>query len=166
VIGLSVLGPFPILKWMEWRAKEDAENMIRQQVPEAELQVFIDPSSDKNVVWEEDDEEFYYKGSLYDVVKKEAKDGKNFYYCYNDKNEALVFDGLQNFLYNQINDEHSATGAVHKYLLKTFEQVYLVSDKFVFSAKIAQEIKHRQHYFPSYYTAVFFEIISPPPELS
>jgi hypothetical protein len=164
LIGISVFGPYPVLKLLQWQAKETTERIIRQQIPVNELQVFVNPVSDKDIVWEEEDEEFYYKGNMYDVVKKEVKDGKTFYYCYNDQKEATVFAGLENLVYKQMNESHSSSDPVQKYFSKLFVQVFLLSDRLAIPSNPLAEVYNRQHYLLHPYNNVSVEIISPPPK--
>ena len=116
-MGVSILGQYPLLKIMQWMAKESTESRIRREMPLDNLDVFINADSNKNIDWEEPGEEFHFKGNMYDVVKKENKDGKTFYYCYNDKTESGVFTCMEE-LVSSFNENHTSPAPSPNCLLK------------------------------------------------
>ena len=52
--------------------------------------------------WIKPEKEFRLNGNMYDVVKREKKNGQTVLYCINDKQEKALFANLEEHIQNQI----------------------------------------------------------------
>lgn len=66
-----------------------------------------------------DEDEFEYKGNMYDVVKSEIKDGFIYFYCINDKAEETINQALQ----KHIQDNFSTDSPSQKNMSAIFKNV-------------------------------------------
>jgi len=66
----------------------EIKEQIRAGIKESELSLIITPIDNEKILrWIKPGKEFFYKGKMYDVVKVNVKDEKNYFYCINDTRE-------------------------------------------------------------------------------
>jgi hypothetical protein len=84
----------------KWNAKEIITQNLKLNVVDDLIEKIAD---NKNIHWEEKNEEFELNGQMYDVVKNEVINHQAVYYCINDQKES----GLIRIYNNWIQNEHS-----------------------------------------------------------
>lgn len=77
--------------------------------------------SDPSVIWEEEGEEFYYKGSMYDVVSIEYTNGKASVYCINDQEENKLSKLAEELRQKHSKDSTGAKSIFRKILITAFD---------------------------------------------
>lgn len=76
----------------------------------------------KDFKWHEDDE-FEYRGQMYDIIREEAHGNKIWYYCYWDKAETKLLKHLSKYVSNYLQqhpDKQHQASTLQSYLNKTF----------------------------------------------
>lgn len=110
--------------------------------------------------WHEDDE-FEYRGQMYDVIRKETHGSEIWYYCHRDKAETTLLRQLAQYVsryLHQNSDEQQETNLLDSYL----DQVFLASNNFVSTVPTLQLITFfdqnelMQH--------IFYDVDDPPPQ--
>ena len=145
---------------MHHQARKEIKQQIKAGVPENQLYVISMPVGlEKKLEWLKSNE-FRYKGSMYDVIRKEIRGGKIYFHCINDVKEAALFKDLDHFLAKTrlpINGKKS-------YNFKVFVKNYLISPTLTLEDPVAYNFpitlpiqKYELHYK---------EVISPPPRFA
>ncbi len=89
-IGVAVY--FPVQKFL-------IKKEIKKNLPEKALFSITLNSNNKHELNWEDDDEFHYKGDLYDVLKKkENHDGSTTFFCVNDSKENALFVNMDKLI--------------------------------------------------------------------
>jgi hypothetical protein len=163
---MGIWGLYPILKLLQFQAKEHIEHMLLQQLPDNRLEVFENPESHTSFVWEEKGEEFHYKNEMYDVVREKQVNGKTLVYCVNDRKESQIYNCLEALVNRQLGDNNTTTGAANHYLIRLLTQVYILSDKQPTLFSLVGSQHNKLCYYTIGYPSLFLEIASPPPKVS
>ena len=108
------------------RAKNNAEVAIRKA--SEKFVVFEDIQKDNSVKWE-DENEFSYRGKMYDVAKEEIKNGRRIYLCYDDVAEACIYQKIDAVVNAQLGNEKDPSGNVVFHLMIMLSQVFIPVDK-------------------------------------
>ncbi len=100
VFIISQIGHHLVFTLAKWNAKEIITQNLKLNVVDDLIEKIAD---NKNIHWEEKNEEFELNGQMYDVVKNEVINHQTVYYCINDQKES----GLIRIYNNWIQNEHS-----------------------------------------------------------
>lgn len=163
VFALNLLGPIVVFKVQQYEARREAVQHIKNGLPDACLtQIFIKKEHLKSLLWLDNDE-FRYRGKMYDVVKGQ-KDGKGniVYYCYDDTLESFLYTRLQKHVKNLKKTKKTRNASV-KITFKYFPRKTTYS-----VVRNSESLKQREHSFFNYtffYNAPMLEISGPPPKL-
>lgn len=83
---------------LQYHARNHIKRLIRQRVPEEQLQVFAISAAEENApnssFQRVHEREFWYRGGLYDIVRSESRGDTTVYYCINDIAEQKLFAQL------------------------------------------------------------------------
>ena len=150
---------------MQFQAKENIEHTLQQGLPNNQLAVFKNPESIHGLIWEEKNKEFHFGGTMYDVVRKERKNGNTLYYCINDKKESKIYNCLEDLVSKQLDNNNTTTGAANHYLIKLLVQVFILSGENNFAFTLFIEHLHYSHCYSFPYKVFSLEIVSPPPKM-
>ncbi len=166
VLGLSIFGVYPVLKVMQYHAEVCMEDSLKQNLPASKLTVFENAADNKQVEWERADKEFRYKGSMYDVVRVEKKNGKQIYYCLSDVAEAQVYTLIQKLVNVQLGSDTPLHSNVQK-ILKLFVQVFMPCERYRYDvANVKESICLFYPTQDSNYSCCFISNTAPPPRQS
>ena len=79
-----------------WGEMEKCENLALKEIANENFneETLIHFSSGNTNFQLIDDKEILYEGILYDIVKKETKNGETFYSCFDDKKESGFWNGI------------------------------------------------------------------------
>lgn len=144
--------------------KADMKVWLRQHRENAYTTMFSftaanETISDPSVIWEEEGAEFYYKGSMYDVVSIEYANGKATVYCINDQEENKLSKLAEELRQKHSKESTGAKSVFRKILVTAFDlQEEPDTAMLVVTAKktILQKL--------SQWDNPVTDILSPPPE--
>lgn len=160
----NIVGYFIAFKIVQHQVRSEVKTAIKQTLTTNQLTVIEIYKTEQNqLIWEENNKEFYYKGELYDIVKTEEKTESIIYYCINDVQEEKLFANLEEHVNNYISDNHLSKKNSSKKNLPDSIKLYLSN---VLSPTLA--ITENTTIFnthPLLYTSACLEISSPPPEI-
>lgn len=135
---------------------------IKQGLPENELTMILVTPENRNLLDWEEDHEFRYKGTMYDIVKiKTVCETSTIYYCIKDNEETKLFAQLDEEVDKRMNADRNGSDSL-KNLFKLLSNVYYSQQNTIwisFQAEFVIVLKYFNHYFsPSP------DISSPPPK--
>lgn len=82
----------------KWNAKEIIKQNLKLNVVDNLIEKIED---NKNIHWEEKNEEFELNGQMYDVVKNELINQQTVYYCINDQKESGLIQVYNHWMQNE-----------------------------------------------------------------
>lgn len=93
VFTFQICGFFIEFKALQFRVKKEIKQTIKKGVPESELVSFnlTQIGTHPEFKWEKEHKEFWYKGSLYDIVSQHT----NIVKCIDDHQETTLFKNLE-----------------------------------------------------------------------
>ena len=100
IFVLSQIGHHLVFTLAKWNAKEIISQHLKLNIVDDLVEKIVE---NKNIHWEEKNEEFEMAGNMYDVVKKEIINHKTIFFCINDQKES----GLIQLYNNWMQNEHS-----------------------------------------------------------
>jgi len=158
----TTVGYYPIYLSNKSQVKREIKQRIIKSVPENELTVFSFTEKEyKNLTWVEKNE-FRFKGSMYDVVRKGTDTKGNIViYVIDDEKEKKLFVNLEEL--TQQNSSDSPVGKNGQKLLKLFSSIYLPVNELSFFTQQQYVQLHFSYQLPL--SSLTREITSPPPEL-
>ncbi len=171
ILGLmlyNILGYYFVYLGMIIQAKAEMKEKIDDSDYEKELITMVfDVSNgvilDKGIDFKNEDE-FEYKGEMYDVVSSETKGGFVYFYCINDKNEESVRASLEKHV-----AYHFSTDAASQKRVNTFNK-NIVKKGITNNSEIqVSRINNNCLFFNpqiDFLITVTREIKTPPPKLS
>jgi hypothetical protein len=161
VFGFHLTGLFLVFKVQQYQVRKEIKQQIKLGVPEDELARITVTSDNEHLLDWEHDKEFRYKGTMYDVVKKEVIDTNTVvYHCITDKQETKLFTNLDQQVRKEMETKNK--GNDMKDLLNLLSISYSQPVKTTWS--IQQKDLNTTFRYTFYYTSPLLEITSPPPE--
>jgi hypothetical protein len=91
---ISQVGYYFIYSFQQWQLKATIKKELFSALPESSLEVIIAEEHAGAIQWQEEGNEFYLNGTLYDVVKVKKADHKTIIYCLNDYKEKHLLTKL------------------------------------------------------------------------
>lgn len=148
-----------VFKYRQTAIRKEIKKQIKNGVEESQLFVFsYTKIHSENIEWVKEGKEFRKNGSMYDIVHLDFKNGKWFYQCINDTQEAKLFVELDQMVKKRMNGNSSDDYL--KNLVKDFVKVYFDSE----SSCFVPQIKKEKTAFNFSFYHFSFEITSPPPQ--
>lgn len=152
-------------KVLQYKIRKEVKHEIKRQLPSSELSVIeVSKKQLQDIIWEKENEEFYYKGNMYDIVRSDESVTSVTYYCINDKQEEALFENLDEYIDNNIASQKSTKSSSSKKTADTSVKLY-------FNTEIS--FNHCTNCIESEfiiafenYSSVYTEISSPPPKLA
>lgn len=105
--------------------QEEEMNSYLAESKSESLAVIIINSSDHRDFSQINEKEFFYKGSLYDIKRKEIKDGKTIFHCKKDEKELELLNH-----FSRINDENKSNNSknpLNRLLQKSFQNLFFTT---------------------------------------
>ncbi|MPR33885.1 hypothetical protein [Salmonirosea aquatica] len=161
VFSFNLVGVTILFKVQQFQIRCEIKRQILRGVPDEKL--YAIPVSEANAsdfFWLEDDE-FFYQGSMYDVVRKVAlSETEAVYYCINDVLEKNLFANLDALI------KHSKPG--HEPWSNMVKKLYNFLAGLYFKDQEAIPFRsilnfRSSWYFFNTYRSIFLSITSPPP---
>ena len=110
---LGYYGQFMIL---QWRMKEAAREAWLTTIPDAQLYRISLADINATGRWEEEGRECWFRGHLYDVIRRATIDGTVYLFCLDDVREAQLIH--QSVEVTRANQDHPGKKGTHPYLWK------------------------------------------------
>ena len=122
VIFINQLGSYFYYSYQQYRIRREIKQELLANLPDTELEVFVEEDCKNQIVWEEYGEEFHFNDEMYDVAHVIMKDGKRLLYCINDKKEKKLLDRLVKLIESGSDARKQRSGKnVVKFQLTDFE---------------------------------------------
>ena len=160
VFAFNFGGAYLLLKIEQHQIRKEVKQKIKKGIKKDELTLITVTSQNINEIEWEHDDEFRYKGKMYDVVYKETHQNTVIYYTLPDKKEHQL---IENYL-KKINKNHKKNQ--RQSTLKLFKIVYKVPTVYGFNQDfIALERYPKQTFnYLNLYHSITIEVSSPPPK--
>lgn len=157
------VGYFIVFKVAQIEARKEIKTKIKLGLPDRELTSIEFPKSELSTIhWIKENKEFYFKGKLYDVVKKDEKSSSIVFYCIDDKQEHALFASLDKhvdtFISSQSSKRNSPSKKLNNHVIKIYFANSFDFNFFTNSTILFHSFSTKNH--PS----EFQETSSPPPE--
>jgi hypothetical protein len=165
VFSFNLVGVAIIFRVQQFQIRRQIKYQIMQGVPDDELRaIHVSKTNASELFWVED-HEFFYRGAMYDVVRKTVlSDTETVYYCINDILEKKLLTHLETL----VKDQKSGNGPLGTLVKKLYQFLsglyYTDRDTASFpSSRITSILSW--HFFTAY-RSVFLSIPSPPPQVT
>lgn len=113
IIGFSQGGYFIFSAVHQFFLKEEMKEKIAEYHDEKNLICISYSDNAKEIVWEREGKEFFFKTRLYDIVRTENIKGKVFFYCVNDEKEhKLITQNNETAKTNSTQSEKSGVSKI------------------------------------------------------
>ena len=164
LLVMKIGGYFTFLTIQQIIFREEAKEKILQHLPTNKLTKLSFSDQDFRAIdWEEVDKEFYYEGSLYDVVTIKFEQKNHVIFCITDENETEIYSELQQMSKAQ-NDEVPVKNTMISFLnllnlkytippILSFKSTVIIHNKRLFIGNLA-----------SNYLSIPVFLFFPPPE--
>ena len=142
--------------------KREMFEMTKQTVPNSELIALAIPAAEINDLLWQDENEFSYKGKMYDVVRSErSADKSTVYYCLNDTKEEALNANLNAHIKGGLFGDKT-NGKHANDLSKLFSQTYFNN---VHEFYFFEQANNAAPLLTSItYTSIKLDILCPPPD--
>jgi hypothetical protein len=158
-ITLHTTGFYLVFHAYQKELKREMKQQLRQHLPENDIIMFTYNERNASLFSFEDENEFTYGGTMYDILKKEEIDGTTIFYCVDDKRETLL---LQAFLKHQ-NTERSHKTKVQN--ICQFSAVLYQSSDNNNSLNFTFFTTRHKSFCTCLYPQNTSEVLKPPPQL-
>ncbi|MCK6649467.1 MAG: hypothetical protein L6Q66_07415 [Bacteroidia bacterium] len=124
VFTFNIAGVIVVFKLQQFSIRREIKRQIKRGVSDEELHVIIvNTENSEELSWQKENE-FIYKGAMYDIVKKETlADSSIAYYCINDKQETELFAHLDELIRKDM-DHRSPVGKTAKKLFQVLSSIF------------------------------------------
>lgn len=158
------LGYIFIISGLRFDLQRNVRQQINKGLPSSLVSLIKIPiteeKGDRLFKWLGDDE-FIYRGNLFDLVKKEIRNDTIYYYCFNDKQEEQISSNLDDFMKNILQDSKSTQQKAKK-IPDKFTDDYIIQNKA--ATNLSSNISGYSDIKLSLYVSIHPEVLSPPPK--
>jgi hypothetical protein len=163
IFSFNLVSFFFIFKVQQSLVRHEIKQFIKQGVPENELTLITVTSENENQLEWQRNNEFRYKGIMYDIVKKEiVNETTKIFYCVTDTQETKLFVNLEEQVKKNMDTKNNGNNPV-KIMFKLMSNMYphpKKEDWVLFQPKFIIKYEYIFHY-----SSPGLVIISPPPEI-
>lgn len=162
VFTSNITGLLVVFKLQQLQIRKEIKRQIKRGVPENELHLIsVKPGQDEQLDWQ-NEKEFIYKETFYDVVRKETGvAGATLYYCINDTQEEELFANLDTLI-KQYSEKQQSKGKMAKKLMKLVPVV--LSKEISDSEPLEITVASLQGSYSNRYNSPVLSIPAPPPK--
>ena len=132
-MAFSQIGYYVVIYQAQHQQKEYIKELVCQNLAENLLTVIDYTTNDKNIFWEEEGKEFFFKGDIYDLVKTKTVHGRIYFYCINDEKENELIKNYNNITKNNSSTDKKAKNTFEK----SFSPFLLIQLYFISPIKIS-----------------------------
>lgn len=122
VLVFDFAGVLVLFKVQQVSIRREIKRQIKRGLREDELHVITVTAENKHELTWEEENEFEYRGNMYDVVRQETLNGSTKYFCINDRQEETLFANLED-LSRRKADSHSPNSMLVKKIADLFANV-------------------------------------------
>lgn len=135
--------------------RHEIKHSILHKLPDSQLVKIINSSYN-------DKDEFEMNGIMYDVMRKEVRDGQVILWCFEDKKETELNRSIESLVKKDV--ANSPIKKTQKLLINFLKIPLSILEKplFIFQLKINLPTKF---FFKSSLSTIFLSVASPPPDL-
>ena len=164
LLVMKIGGYFAFLTIQQLIFREESREKILQHLPTNKLtKLSFSDQEFQEIDWEDVDKEFYYEGSLYDVVEIGFEQKNHIIYCIADENETEIYSELQQMSKAQ-NDEIPIKNTMISFL-NLLNLKYTIPSILSFKSNV---VIHNKKLFignlASNYLSIPISLFFPPPE--
>ncbi|PLW94486.1 MAG: hypothetical protein C0592_02625 [Marinilabiliales bacterium] len=134
LIGLLVLplvGTWMYLSHQKALLKKDVKKMIISGMDDDELELLVfTPAQAEKLKWKHS-KEFEYKGQMYDVVRKENRNGCIYYWCWPDHEETALNNKIERVLaklFGNDTSEKEKSQNIHRFYQSLYFSIIAIVD--------------------------------------
>jgi hypothetical protein len=167
VLVIKIAGFYPLFKIKQWDIRRNIELMIEEKIFNESVEKISIPSKDvKQLKWEREGKEFWYKGNLYDIVRSEIQDETTHFYCFNDTHEAELHRKFQAFIHSKSDNPDDSDMSTIDFFKKIIKIYYPNNFKHIEVVKGVISLDERLDFisFPSFYQSIYLQSLKPPPK--
>lgn len=158
-------GLYLLFKFRRQEIRKEIKKKIKSDLQESQLHTFVFSVEEwSKLQWTKHEEEFFDKGCMYDIIKKETKNRLITVKCINDKEEERLF-GKLNEIVNKKMNEHSSLALI-KILKSIFNSTYVYSVYILDFNTYREELKLKSNYSSLYKSPLKNKLIHPPQIIS
>ena len=152
---INSIGCFIYFEIKRKSIRHKIKHSILHKLPDSQLVRIID--NDYN-----DKDEFELNGIMYDVMRKEVRDGKVILWCFEDKKETELNRSIESLVKKDV--ANTPIKKTQKLLINFLKTPLRILEKplFIFQLKINPHIKL---FFTSSLSTICLSVASPPPDL-
>lgn len=164
VIGITIIGFFPLFKLVQYEHWQQVEAKINEEIPPREL-TKIKFSKNEKIEWLRIGKELRYRNQVFDVVKYKAINDEIVYWCVEDEEENELMSLLDAFLKKEIEDENSSSEDDAQILLeKIFSELFF--SEHLYAVLNFYELKKTYFNYQPDFSIIYLSIETPPPKLT
>ncbi len=162
VFSFNLVGVAIVFKVQQFQIRREVRRQILRGVPDEKLcRISVSDANASDFFWLEDDE-FFYHGSMYDVVRKVAlSETETVCYCVNDVLEESLFANLDALVKRHKSSQKPLSGFVKKLYQLLAGLYFKEKETLPFSVGA---VGNSGWQFLITYRSVFLSITSPPPQ--
>ena len=124
VLAYSQVGYYFVMRHSQSVHKKYIKHKIRSQLKDAELEIISLTHNRQLIHWVKKEKEFFFKGEMFDVVKRKTVAGKILLYCINDKKEKALVDN-----YNLQTKQNSSADKKGKHSVDNSMNLFVYCDE-------------------------------------
>lgn len=152
---INSIGCFIYFEIKRKTIRHEIKHSILHKLPDSQLiRIINDDYIDKD--------EFELNGIMYDVMRKEVRDGQVIIWCFEDKKETELNRSIELLIKNDM--ANSPINKTQKILINFLKTPLSILEKplFIFRSKLNLHLKF---FFITSLTTIFLKVASPPPDL-
>ena len=146
-------GYFLYFKYLQYDLRHEMQMEMRNIHEKELIRIVLSPAHTKEIRWIRKNKEFLYRGKMYDVVRRETRDGHTVLYCLNDVREHEL---MKRFRRTQRSKDHKLWQTGRSLANKYFPEQFTL---LLFTAPSGRILP----YYNRHYRSLFFDPAPPPP---
>lgn len=161
----NISGYYIVFSILQHQVRKEMKALIKSELPDEKMEIIIIPDSEilsgKSTLTFIKKNEFYYKGNLYDIVKRTRGENSSIFYCINDKQEEKLFAGLDDHIRSNM-DKNTNAKSKSVQIAKN-----IIKEALPESKKPISSITFREYYYRTFTSFVIWQysqVDSPPPK--
>lgn len=153
-------GYYFAFKILQLQVRSEIKEEMKNSLNESELEIITVPASKMSELrWTRPGKEFVYKNKMFDVVKKQEKNGTTSFFCLNDKKEERLFANLDEYVRKNTTRNNKVKNILAKNISNYFFEEIKTPDSNYKAERLESSYKET-------YESLYSESHSPPPKRS
>ncbi|MBM2840732.1 MAG: hypothetical protein HW412_1260 [Bacteroidetes bacterium] len=101
----NLAGYYAVFKALQYQVRVEVKTRIKESVPQGKLFLIVVRKGEEDSLRWLEENEFRYRGNMYDIVRQYSRNDTTFYSCVKDKQEELLFENFDLHVATQSNLE-------------------------------------------------------------